>query len=68
MHVRKVVGGFGKKSCVSIGVRKARKHIYVTDCHDMTLAVKVVLNPNTTNQQPTDEKSSWKHFGQKGKC
>ena len=21
-HVRKVVGGFGKKSCVSIGVRK----------------------------------------------
>ena len=22
----------------------------VTDCHDMTLAVKVALNPNTTNQ------------------
>ena len=21
----------------------------VTDCHDMTLAVKVALNPNTTN-------------------
>ena len=49
-HVRKVVGGFGKKSCVSTGVRKARKHICVTDRHDMTLAVKVALNPNTTNQ------------------
>ena len=22
----------------------------VTDCHGMTLAIKVVLNPNTTNQ------------------
>ena len=29
---------------------KARKHICVTDRHDMTLAVKVALNPNTTNQ------------------
>ena len=50
-HVRKVVGGFGKKSCVSTGVEKARKHMCVTDCHDMTLAVKVAFNPNTTNQQ-----------------
>ena len=24
--------------------------ISITDCHDMTLAVKVALNPNTTNQ------------------
>ena len=39
--MRKVLDGFGKKSCVSTGV---------TNCHDMTLAVKVVLNPNTTNQ------------------
>ena len=26
------------------------KHMCVTDRHDMTLAVKVPLNPNTTNQ------------------
>ena len=26
----------------------------VTDCHDMTLAVKVALNPNTTNQLMED--------------
>ena len=25
--VKKVVGGFGKKSCVSTGVRKLRKHV-----------------------------------------
>ena len=30
--------------------RETRKHICVTDRHDMTLAVEVVLNPNTTNQ------------------
>ena len=29
---------------------KARKHVCVTDRHDMTLAVKVALNSNTTNQ------------------
>ena len=29
---------------------KARKHICVTDRHDMTLAVEVALKPNTTNQ------------------
>ena len=34
---------------------KARKHICVTDRHDMTLAVKVPLNPNTTNQLITKD-------------
>ena len=48
-HVRKVVGGFGKKSCVSTGVRKPG-NMCVTDCHDMTLAVNVALNLITTNQ------------------
>ena len=47
-HVRKVVSDFGKKSCVSTGVRKPG-NTCVTDRH-MTLAVKVALNPNTTNQ------------------
>ena len=28
---------------------KARKHMCVIDRNDMTLAVKVTLNPNTTN-------------------
>ena len=50
-HVGKVVGVFGKKICVSTGARKPGKHMCVTDLHDMTLAVKVALNPNTTNQQ-----------------
>ena len=49
-HVRKVVGGFGKKSSVSTGVRKPGNTYAVTDRHDMTLAVQVALNPNTTNQ------------------
>ena len=40
--------GFGKKS-VRTGVGKPG-NICVTDHHDMTLAVKVALNPNTTNQ------------------
>ena len=31
-------------------VEKARKQMCVTDPHDMTLAVKVALNPNSTNQ------------------
>ena len=59
--MRKVVGGFGKKSCVSTGVRKPG-NTWVTDSHDMTLAVKVVLNPNTTNQ-PTNytENSGYNH-------
>ena len=38
-HVRKVVGGFGKKCCVSTGVRKPGN----------TYAVEVALHPNTTN-------------------
>ena len=49
-HVRKVVGSFGKKSCVSTRVREPAS-MWLTDRHDMTLAVKVALNPNTTNQQ-----------------
>ena len=35
---------------------KAKKHICVSDLHDMTLAVKVALNPNTTIQ-PTLRKA-----------
>ena len=34
---------------------KARKHKCITDSHDMTLAVKVGLNPNTTNHQPVEQ-------------
>ena len=41
---------FWKESCVSTGVRKSGNTTSVTDRHDMTLAVKVALNPNTTNQ------------------
>ena len=49
-HVRKVVGGFGKKSCVSTGVRKPGS-TYASPTHNnMTSDVKVALNPNTTNQ------------------
>ena len=33
---------------------KTRKRICVTNRHDMTLAVKVALNPNTTNQPTND--------------
>ena len=49
--MRKVVGGFGKKSCVSTGVRKpGNTVIYITDRHDMTLAVKVAVTlSHTTN-------------------
>ena len=39
-----------KEKLCSYWCEKARKHICVTDRHDMTLAVKVALNPNTTNQ------------------
>ena len=45
----KNVGGFGKKSCVSTGVRKPG-NTWVTNGHDMTLPVKMALDPNTTNQ------------------
>ena len=37
-------------------VWKARKHMCGTDCLDMTLAVKVALNTNTTNQQNDNQK------------
>ena len=43
--LRKISGSAHEYWC-----EKARKHICVTDHHDMTLAVKVALNPNTTNQ------------------
>ena len=39
-----------EESCVSGGVRKPG-NVRVTDRHDMNLAVKVVLNLNTTNQR-----------------
>ena len=45
--MRKVVGGFGKNSYL-YWCEKARKHICLTNCHDMTLAVKVAVNLNTT--------------------
>ena len=32
---------------------KARKHMCITDCHDMTLAFKVALNPITTKSSDT---------------
>ena len=49
-QVGKVVDGFGKKSCVGTVLRKpGNTVICVTNCHDMTLAVKVALNPYTTN-------------------
>ena len=49
--VRKVVGGFGEKGCISPGVRKPENTcMCVTDRLDKALAVKVALNPNTTNQ------------------
>ena len=51
-HVRKVVGGFGTKHCVSTGVRKPGN----ADHHDMTLAIKVALNPNTTTNISNREK------------
>ena len=57
--MRKVVGGFGKKSCVSTGVRKPG-NTYASPTGGCEFnprlrrlffpAVKVALNPNTTNQ------------------
>ena len=51
-----LVQGFLWKEKCWYWYEKARyeKHICVTDRHDMTLAVKVALNPNTTNQ-PTNK-------------
>ena len=50
--MRKVVDGFGKK-VVSTGVRKPG-NMCVTDRHDMILAVKVMLKPNTTTDISLD--------------
>ena len=51
MHVRKVVSGFGRKSCVSIGEKKPEKtHRCVTDRLDITIDVKMALNSNTGKQ------------------
>ena len=41
---------FWKEKLCQYWCEKARKHICVTDRRDMTLAVKVALDPNTTNQ------------------
>ena len=38
-----------KESCVSTACEKARKHKCVTNRHDMTLAVKMLFDTNTTN-------------------
>ena len=47
-HVRKVVGGFGKKSCVSTGVRKpGNTYASLTTMLGPQLFVKAALNPNT---------------------
>ena len=47
-HVRKSSWWLWKEIYVSTGVRKPG-NTCVTDCHDMTLAVKVALSLNTTN-------------------
>ena len=39
-----------KGSCVSTGVRKPGNTMCFTDRHDITLAVKVALNPDTANK------------------
>ena len=39
-----------KKKLLKYWCEKARKHIGVVDRHDMTLAVKVAFNLNTSNQ------------------
>ena len=41
-----------KDSCVSHGVRKPGNTCVSPNRHDMTLAVNVTLNLNTTNNQP----------------
>ena len=45
-----------KKLCLH-WYEKARKHMCAINRHDMTLAVKEALNPNTTNNQSFN----WKH-------
>ena len=49
-HVEKSSRWLWKEKLCKYWCEKARKHICVTDCHDMTLAVKVALNSNTINQ------------------
>ena len=51
-HVRKVVGDW---MMCQYWCEKAMKHMCITDHHDMTLAVKVALNPNTTNQSTSGQ-------------
>ena len=51
-----------KEICVATGVRKPG-NTCVADCHDMTLAVKVALNRNTTNSFiETSELINVKHY------
>ena len=45
-----------ERKVVLVWCEKARKHICVTDRHDMTLADKVALNTHTTKQM-TNNKS-----------
>ena len=51
-------------------VWESQKHICVTDRHDMTLAVKVALNPNTTNQynQLHERNAGYQHFSLFRQC
>ena len=49
-QLRKVVCGFGKEKLCKYLSESARKHMCFTNRHDMTLAFKVALNPNTTNE------------------
>ena len=57
-HMRKVVGGFGKKSGISTNVRKPGNTYASSTAMIMTLAVKVALNPSTTNQNQEDCRGS----------
>ena len=51
-HVRKVVSGFRKIVVLVLMWERQEAHV-CHDRHKVTLAVKVALNPNTTNQQAT---------------
>ena len=51
MHVRKIVRGFGKKSCVSIGVRKPGNICASPTAMIWPYLLKVALNPNTPIKQ-----------------
>ena len=60
-YVRKVVGGFGKKSCVSPGVRKPGN-----TCASPTasLAVKSGVKPQYNQLQPTNYTQSSFRYGE----